>query len=162
MDVDIYFYFYDNTFFIHCKDPFCKNGIICRFYRRNNIISIQVSQIPFIILGPQRNLCVKIFVCVKRSYPNIGQKTASFLGQNIVGLGCRSNSLLINFFMTLLIFRIPVVSIVDHHRLFNRGFSFNFVSLVWAVFGGILRYTLKLNITLILILTLFMFFLVTA
>ena len=36
-------------------------------------------------------------------------------------------------------FRIPAVSIVDHEKLFNRGFSFNFVELVWAVFGGILR-----------------------
>ena len=53
------------------------------------------------------------------------------------------------FFHDISIFRIPVVSIVDHHRLFNRGFSFNFVSLVWAVFGGILWYTLKLNITII-------------
>ena len=48
LDVDIYFYFYDNTYFIPCKDPFFKTGIICWFYRRNNVISIQVSHIPFI------------------------------------------------------------------------------------------------------------------
>ena len=89
-------------------------------------------------------------------------ETAYFLGHNIVGLQIHKPLSLIIFFKLLLIFRIPVVSIADHHRLFNRGFSFNFISLVWAVFGGILRYTLKLNITLILILTLFMFFLVTA
>ena len=51
MDVDIYNYFYDSTFFIPCKDPFSKIGIIWKFNRRNNIISIQVSQIPFISLG---------------------------------------------------------------------------------------------------------------
>ena len=43
--------------------------------------------------------------------------------------------------------RIPVITTVDDQKLFNRGFSFNFVSLVWAVFGGILRYLLKLKIT---------------
>ena len=53
MDVDIYNYFYNSTFFLPCKDPFSKIGIMWKFYRRNNIISIQVSQIPFLSPGPR-------------------------------------------------------------------------------------------------------------
>ena len=155
MDVDIYFYFYDSSCFIPCKDPCCKIGIICRFYRRNNTISIQVSiQKPWAI-GTQY-----IFFVPEQKLKKIGlRKIYIHLGKDCNIFFCHWNQplTLINFFMTLLIFRIPVVSIVDHHRLFNRGFSFNFVSLVWAVFGGILRYTLKLNITIILFLTLFYF-----
>ena len=60
MDVDIYFYFYDNTCFIPCKDHCCKIGIICRFYRRNNIISIQVLNFHTYAQGdwnPKHTLC---------------------------------------------------------------------------------------------------------
>ena len=58
-----------------------------------------------------------------------------------------------DFFMTFIDYalRVPVVSIVDDQNLFNRGFSFNFAFLVWAVFGGILRYLLEKNLFKILL-----------
>ena len=78
MDVDIYFYIYYNICFIPCNDPCCKIGIICRFYRRNNIISIQVSQIPFISLGwLEPNRCNIYIHCLITELDNKG-KVAMF------------------------------------------------------------------------------------
>ena len=83
MDVDIYFYFYDNTCFIPCKDPCCKIWIICRFYRRNNIISIQVSQIPFISpgrLGPNSSN-ITLFFVPERKMKKIGLRKIYIWGK---------------------------------------------------------------------------------
>ena len=83
MDVDIYFYIYYNICFIPCNDPCCKFGIICRFYRRNNIISIQVCQIPFIRpvrLGPNSSN-ITLFFVPERKMKKIGLRKIYIWGK---------------------------------------------------------------------------------
>ena len=104
MDVDIYFYFYDNTYFIHCKDTCCKIGIIGWFYRRNNIISIQVSQISKVFVCWQKFIVLLRF-CVQDVSLEVWtpkKQNCFFFGTKycLVGLQIHEPLTLINFFTT--------------------------------------------------------------